>query len=124
LSLALFNIYVLPLIKLIEQEGLTIFSYADDNQINFSLSSSQDHSPSSLHSCLAQVATWMNNNSLKLNGNKTEVMILGRNPSLWGPQHWPFMLGETPSPVTKVKNLGFLIDNTLSTKPQVAKVVG
>lgn len=101
--------------------GLTLFSYADDSQIIFSLSNAQNLDPSPLRQGLTNVTRWVNRNALKHNGNKTEVMILHNNPKLWGVNHWPVSLGPLPTPVNKVKNLGFIIKN-LSLKPQVSKL--
>lgn len=63
------------------------------------------------------VEEWINNYSLKLNGDKTEVLVLGKNQSLCGPQHWPESLGSLPVPAPKVKNLCFVLDDKLSMKP-------
>lgn len=64
----------------------------------------------------------MHNNLLKLYGDKTEVMILGKRHDLWGPQHWPSELGALPTPVNNFRNLGFIIDEPLLMKHQVAKI--
>lgn len=118
----LFNIFVLPLSDVVESCGLTYFSYADDTQIIFSLSFAQDHEPSDLNLGLSHITFWMNNNSLKLNGDKMEVIILGMNPQLWGLQHWPEALGTLSDLLPKVKNLGFVLDENLSINLQMIKV--
>lgn len=64
----------------------------------------------------------MDANMLKLSGDKTEVLILGNNKDLWGPQHWPIELGTPPQPTQQVRNLGFIVDDRLSMRQQVVKV--
>lgn len=64
----------------------------------------------------------MDKQKLNLNGDNTEVVILGKHPSLWGPQLWPASLGALQTPSVKVINLVFLLDDLLSMKPQVFKV--
>lgn len=67
LSPLLFNLYVRPLADIAEQVGLTLFTYADDSQIIFSLSNTNPGSPSPLQSGLRDIAAWMSLNMLKLN---------------------------------------------------------
>lgn len=66
----LFNIYLRPLMDVIKESGLTLFSYADVSQIIFSLSKAHSKDSSPLRQGLANVALWMNKNALKLNGDK------------------------------------------------------
>lgn len=118
----MFNIYVRPLATIAEDAGLSLFSYAHDTQIVFSLSAERATKSSSLQSGLRNIAGWMQANLLKLNGEKTEVLILGKNKDLWGPQHWPPEMGALPQPNHQVRNLGVLIDDQLSMKQQAVKV--
>lgn len=106
LSPLLFNIYVSPLAKIAEEAGLTIYSYADDTQLVFSLASKDISKPSALQTGLKQIADWMNSNKLKLNGGKTELIIFGGNKTHWGPQHWPTQMGDTPLQAQSARNLG------------------
>lgn len=64
----------------------------------------------------------MDKQKLNLNGDNTEVVILGKHYSLWGPQLWPASLEALQTPSVKVINLVFLLDDSLSMKPQVFKV--
>lgn len=64
----------------------------------------------------------MQDNSLKLNGEKTEVLILGNNKELWSPQHWPSEMWSFPQPTTQVRNLGIIVDDHLSMKQQAVSV--
>lgn len=114
--------FVKPLATIAEEAGLCLFSYADDTQILFSLSTEKTFRSSALQIGLRNIASWMQANLLKLNGEKTEVIVLGKNKNLWGPQHWPSEMGDLPQPSDCVRNLGVLIDDRLSMKQQAVKV--
>lgn len=58
-------------------------------------------------------------NCLKLNGDKTEVMLLGAGADFWSPSSWPDSLGDCPKPVNKVKNLGVIFDKKLTFNAQI-----
>ncbi|KAJ1189474.1 hypothetical protein NDU88_006219 [Pleurodeles waltl] len=64
----------------------------------------------------------MNNSRLKLNSDKTEVLILGRTPSAWNDSWWPSDLGPPPTPANHTRNLGFILDSALTMSKQVSAV--
>lgn len=123
LSPTLFNVYVSPLAKVVQSFGLEILSYADDTQIMVSISNDTAGSAANFRSCMEAVACWMSMNFLKLNGDKTEVLIFGPRPDIWSNDWWPSSLGTCPVPVTTAKNLGVLVDNALTMNKQVARTV-
>lgn len=65
----------------------------------------------------------MAQNCLKLNANKTEVVLFGNDPTFWNATWWPDTLGPIPTPIKKVKNLGIYLDDKLSFRDQVSAVV-
>lgn len=70
-----------PLADIIHPYGVDIVTYADDTQLVVTLNHSE-LAPTRLLSCLEEVVKWMDHSHLKLNCEKTELMILG-NPSLF-----------------------------------------
>lgn len=76
-----------------------------------------------VHDCMAAVGRWMSHNCLKLNANKTEVVLFGNDPTFWNASWWPNNLGPIPTPTENVKSLGIYLDDKLSLKRQVNAVV-
>ena len=57
--------------------------YADDCQVYFSFDLVSSAIITRIEACLQDTATWMSLNKLKLNGEKTELLVIGsRNMSV------------------------------------------
>ena len=60
--------------------------FADDNQLHNSLNPNSINSPLSakanIEQCISALSTWLHNNQLKLNENKTELVMIGKNAHL------------------------------------------
>ncbi|KAF7641100.1 hypothetical protein LDENG_00294130, partial [Lucifuga dentata] len=78
----LFIIYLLPLGHILRHYGIQFHCYADDTQLYISTRPNISLPPSALTSCLKDIKSWMSNNFLKLNGNKSEVLLIGSKSSL------------------------------------------
>ncbi|KAF7243102.1 RNA-directed DNA polymerase from mobile element jockey [Varanus komodoensis] len=80
----LFNIYMKPLGEVIQRCGLRSHLYADDTQLYLSFSTNPGEAVAVLNRCLAEVKGWMRANKLKLNPDKTEVLMVGGSNSWVG----------------------------------------
>ena len=112
----LFTMYTQPLVHIMRKFNILYHLYADDTQLYGS--DYPNELPDLINRfehCIAEVKAWMKVNKLKLNDEKTEVILLGNNnitkyvlsPSL----HINDISLETTD---KVKNLGVTIDKNLS----------
>ena len=75
----LFSLYLLPLGSIFRKHGIAFHCYADDTQIYLPLKNVNSTSLRSLFLCLEDVKAWVALNFLKLNEDKTDVMIFGRS---------------------------------------------
>ena len=72
----LFNIYMLPLAQIL-QNDICYHSYADDTQIYITITPG-DYGPiQALSNCIDQINDWMCQNFLQLNKDKTEIIVFG-----------------------------------------------
>ncbi|KAF7663347.1 hypothetical protein LDENG_00211850 [Lucifuga dentata] len=69
-------IYLLLLVHILRHHGILFHCYADDTQMCISTKHNISLSPFALTSCLKDIKTWMSNNFLKLNSNKSEVLLI------------------------------------------------
>ncbi|XP_078496531.1 uncharacterized protein LOC144752493 [Lissotriton helveticus] len=124
LSPTMFNIYMRPLADLVLPWGVQLVTYADDTQLVVSLSRADADETviNNLSPCLSEVLAWMDFSFLKLNGAKTEIMMLGYNAPInldpWGPES----LGPPPPPKIRIKSLGVWLDPSLGFQVQARKV--
>ena len=83
LGLLLFLIYILPLRDIIRKFGYHLHIYADDTQVYISLKpAAVNAAVPAIESCLTQIQNWMSANFLKLNSDKTEIVIFGTRQQL------------------------------------------
>ncbi|KAF7238942.1 Fer-1-like protein 4, partial [Varanus komodoensis] len=121
LSPLLFNIYMKPLGEVIRRCGLRNHQYADDTQLYLSFSTNPGEAVAVLNQCLAEVREWMRANKLKLNPDKTEVLLVGG--SGFGEGGFDLVLNGATLPLRdKVRSLGVLLDSELSLEAQVTAV--
>ncbi|KAF7248709.1 hypothetical protein EYD10_05509 [Varanus komodoensis] len=117
LSPLLFNIYMKPLGEVIRRCGLRNHQYADDTQLYLLFSTNPGEAVAVLNWCLAEVMGWMRANKLKLNPDKTEVLLVGR--SGFGEGDLDLVLNGVALPLRdKVRSLGVLLDPELSLEAQ------
>lgn len=123
MSPTLFNIYVAPLARVVRSFSLEVLSYADDTQIMITITESVEASAANFKNCMQAVASWMVEHYLRLNGDKTEILIFGEKEEIWSEAWWPDTLGPCPHPGLSAKNLGIIVDTSLSLGPQINRTV-
>ena len=73
----LYLLYTSPLSEVLRRHNMNFHFYADDSQVYFSFDSNSSVIVARIEACLHDIATWMSLNKLKLNGNKTELLVIG-----------------------------------------------
>ena len=100
--------------------------YADDTQLYETFN--HKHSPlgkQGLDQCLSEVPDWMKENHLKLNESKTEYLVIGSKHNVAKAQQVSTLqIGlETVEAVECAKNIGIIIDTSLTMEPHINYVV-
>ena len=121
----LFTMYIKPLAAIIDTHSIMNHSFADDFQLK--MSAPPDRISELLHSmqsCICDVKAWATANMLKLNDNKTELILVTSKST----KH----LHSLPTSITmdnaqipfkhSVKNLGFTLDCHLTMNAHVSNI--
>ncbi len=108
----LFSLYMLPLSQIMRKNQIAYHSYADDTQIYLALSPN-DYSPiDSLCQCIDEINSWMCQNFLQLNKEKTEVIAFGNKDDVLKVNAYLDSRGQTTK--NQVRNLGVILETDLS----------
>ncbi|XDV49973.1 hypothetical protein PO909_019111 [Leuciscus waleckii] len=119
----LFILYMLLLGLIIQNHGLKFHSYADDTQLYLSTRSITPATVLTITNCLSAIKSWMNANFLKLNCNKSEIIVIGPKSLLPSSQDFTLSVdGHTVTTYPQIRNLGFIFDPTLTFKPQIRHI--
>ena len=113
----LFTLYSQPLSEVISSHGCVFHKYADDTELSKScLSVDVPHTVSEVEDCVDDVLAWMNRNKLKLNTDKTEIMLVGARSRLSSVDcQSACFSGTTVAFQACVKYLGVKIDQSYHT---------
>lgn len=116
----LFSLYMLPLGDIIREHNIDFHSYADDTQLYISTEPSDAAAINSITNCLLAINKWMNDNFLKLNEDKTEVLLCG--PKSKREMLTKNLGGLTPCLKPEVTSLGVILDSDLNFNSHINKV--
>jgi hypothetical protein len=120
----LFVLYTTPLSSVIQQHQTNHYLFADDTQLQQSCKPADIHTLThTLENCTIDIKTWMTNNMLKLNDDKTEALLFSGSSSQ--APHLPSSITVGSSNISfanTARNLGFIMDTSLSMKMHISKV--
>ena len=130
LGALLFLIYIIPLAQLIRSYGLNNHDFADDTQLCLSFKKTSDNAIVkreilNLEKCLCDISVWMSQNKLKLNNDKTEIILFDSKKHLAELNIKLLSVAGTDVSVASepVWNLGAMFDSQLIMAPHVKSVV-
>ena len=119
----LYMVYTIELYYLLQSLGVSSHFYADDTQIYVAISNIES---TTLHinSVLNAVKNWMDSKNLKLNMDKTDIIIVGSDVKLRNFNEISSLrfLNSDISLSRKIRNLGVLIDSRLTLDDQIMSI--
>uniref|UniRef100_A0A6I8PNM2 Reverse transcriptase domain-containing protein n=1 Tax=Ornithorhynchus anatinus TaxID=9258 RepID=A0A6I8PNM2_ORNAN len=117
----LFSVYTHSLGELIRSHGFDYHLYADDTRIYISAPVLSPSLRARISSRLRDVSAWMSARHLKLNTSETELLIFPPKPGPL-PDFSITVDGTTVLPVSRARDLGVILDSSLSFTPRVLSV--
>ena len=123
----LFTIYVSKLFQILQHHLPSVHTYADDTQLYLSFkpsdSSSEVEAVSAMQKCISDVRSWMREDQLMLNDDKTEFLIIGTRQQLSKISIQSIKIGQTEvSTVASARNLGTWFDTHLDMGTHITKI--
>ena len=119
----IYCMYIKPVSDIIQRHGLSHHSYADDTQLYMTM----DHSNNDwrdglarIELCVSEIRKWMNQNMLKLNDDKTELIVFASKYKQDLYNDLSITIGGSVVDCsTQVKDLGVIFDRVLSLRQHV-----
>ena len=121
----LFNMYTSPLGELVASHGCLYSFYADDSSLYLSFTKdTAARMVSNLELCISDVRSWMSENFLCLNDDKTEFVIFSASSGdLSAGGITEIRVGDALIPVhCQAKSLGAILDSCLTMKPHIGQI--
>ena len=120
----IYCMYTKPVSDIIQRHGLSHHSYADDTQLYMTM----DHSNNDwrdglarIERCVSEIREWMNQNMLKLNDDKTELIVFTSKYKQDLYNDLSITIGDTVVDCSsQVKDLGVIFDRVLSLRQHVS----
>ena len=115
----LYTAYTAPLAEVIDRHGVNFHFYADDTQlwipVDFNNPVTLSQQINSLENCVEAISDWMVNMKLKLNTDKTELLVIRSKFRTQPVPDIQILVGNSViQPASKIRNLGVIFDETLS----------
>ena len=119
-----FVLFTADVFGIADEHGFAIHGYADDMQIYDHCVVDDMHHLTSRHvDCIGSIWVWMTNNRLELNSSKTEFIWFGSARRLARCTFESIVInGSSILPSKTVRNLGFVLDSSLSLASHVTKL--
>ena len=122
-----FTIYAGPISSIAQQHGMEVHGYADDTQlyVTFVAKSVPDAelAKTKAEACVADLGRWMTKNKLKLNNDKTELLVIASKHMRKHILTDEMQIGEANIQSKAVaRNLGVMLDQSMNMEKQVTSI--
>ena len=123
-----FSYYTDEIPEIAAAHGVSVHMYADDTQLYlpFSLTMPEcaQEAVIQIEDCIEDVRQWMTSNKLKLNDEKTELLIILPSRQVHKCNLTSFTIGGCEiNASSSVRNLGVMFDNRMLMKTQINSIV-
>ena len=122
----LYSLYVSPLSDIARSHGLFFHCYARDTQFYIAFNAAHPVETESrrfiLDTCVNDIHKWMLHNDLKLNGNKTELLVISSARRPRPTLNFVCIENDNVSAAPCAKNIGVVFDEVMSLVPQVTNI--
>ena len=121
----LYVLYTSPLADIIKRHGMGHHLYADDTQLYFAfkpIPSEQQASLACIKACLGKIDSWMVQNKLKLNQDKTEFLVLNTQQRPQPVIDYIKVKTDRVEPSFSARNIGAIFDQKISLEKHVAYI--
>ena len=120
----LFTLYTTPLSNIFNTYDISYHLYADDSQLYKGSQLNDLHRIKEQNEqCIEDVKIWMDSNKLKLNNDKTELIIFKNRHQIKDHINESICINDIEiQPSCKIKNLGVVFDEDLTMTPHVKAV--
>jgi hypothetical protein len=119
-----FTKYSIEIGNIAKKHGLLYHCYADDTQLYAAFHPRDEEDISTtqarIQACVKEISAWMTSNYLQLNEEKTEVLIIHRQPE--SPITETLVGEKIIVPQGSVKNLGVIMDSSLMFEEHIKNV--
>ena len=115
-----FCIYTIPLGAILRHYKIQYYIYADDTQLYFSFDlDSHDEVLTTISTCISDIRTWMIQNKLKINDDKTEFLLITSSRANFTENVHLNIGKETISPTNSCRSLGVMLDSHFTMDTQI-----
>ena len=122
----LFLMYTSPIGDILREHCIDFHLYADDTQlyVTFETSSLEEmeFAKCKVEACVSEIDKWMMSNKLKLNTDKTEVLLLSAAHRPRPPFESLRCCGHDISPKSTARNIGVIFDGKMSLENQITSM--
>ena len=121
----MFSVYSELICDITRKNGINIHTYADDTQLYLSFDASDDIAEclNKTEECVGEKKEWMMKNMLKLNHEKTEVLVISIPYFTDKLKETNLRVGDASVLASEsARNLGVMFDNTLNMSHHIKTV--